>query len=436
MEKKKLRAAIVGYGNRGQVYADYSLECPDELEVAAVIDPNEFKLKEAKERYGLSDDKLFRSFEEFKKCGIPCDFVVNATMDQFHYRTAMEILNAGYDMLLEKPIVPDEKELLDIKNLAEEKGLRVFVCHVLRYAPFYTKIKELLNAGTIGKIMTMEMNEHVCRQHYLASYVRGKWNSEDNCGSSFLLAKCCHDLDIMCWLNNSSEPTGVSSVGGRYEFVKENMPEGAAEFCFECKYNKTCPYCAQHEYLDLNVMPFLVWDKLNKPLDEITREEKEEFLKHDNYGRCAYIAGGNIVDRQNVIVAFKNGSQASFTLVGGSTKPDRYIHIVGEVGEIEGKLEEGVITVRKYDASPANFYGVTETIDVNEKVVNKAKFGGHNGGDFMIMHDLIAYLNGDRSSISITSLGDSVNGHLCVFAAEKSRKEHRLIDISELLKRV
>ena len=322
--------------------------------------------------------------------------------------------------------------MLDIKRVAEEKGSRIFVCHVLRYAPFYKKIKELINSGVIGEIMTMEMNEHVCRQHYLASYVRGKWNSEEKCGSSFLLAKCCHDLDIMCWLNNVSSPDYVSSIGGRHEFVKENMPKDASEFCYECKYDKTCRYSAQHEYLDLDVMPFLVWDRLNKPLDEITRDEKEEILKRDNYGRCAYIAGGNIVDRQNVIVAFRNGSQASFTLVGGATKPDRYIHIVGNKGEIEGKLEEGVITLRKYDADPAKFYGVTETVDVNSEVVNNVKFGGHNGGDFAIMRDLIAYLNGDRSSISITSLEDSVNGHLCVFAAERSKKEKRIVGIDEL----
>ena len=151
MEKKKLYAAIVGYGNRGQVYGDYSLQCPDEFGVAAVIDPKEFKLREAKERYGLSDERLFCDFASFLKSGIKCDFVINATMDQFHYETTMEILGAGYDLLVEKPIVPNEKELLDIKNLAEKKGVRVFVCHVLRYSPFYTKIKEILNSGVIGK---------------------------------------------------------------------------------------------------------------------------------------------------------------------------------------------------------------------------------------------------------------------------------------------
>ena len=200
---KKIWGVVVGYGNRGQVYADYSLQEPEEFGIAAVVDPNEFKLQEAKARYGLTDECLFKDFATFAKSEIACDFVINATMDQYHYETAMEILKYGYDMLIEKPIVASAKELKDIEQLAKEKGAKVFVCHVLRYTPFYRKIKELLNEGTIGTIMTMEMNEHVSLTHYLVSYVRGKWNSEKECGSGFVLAKSCHDFDIMCWLNNA-----------------------------------------------------------------------------------------------------------------------------------------------------------------------------------------------------------------------------------------
>lgn len=252
-----------------------------------------------KERYGLSDESLFHDFDEFAASGIACDLVINATMDQYHYETALKILNAGYDMLMEKPIVPEAKQLREIEELAKEKGVNVFVCHVLRYTPYYRKIKEIINAGTIGKIMTMEMNEHVSLPHYLASYVRGKWNSEEKCGSGFILAKSCHDLDLMCWLNNASAPQKVASFGNRSQFIPENAPAGATEFCYQCKNEKKCPYSAIDQYMNKDVMPFLVWDRLNKPLDEITPEEKMEFLKHDIYGKCAYTCGGDIVDRQN-----------------------------------------------------------------------------------------------------------------------------------------
>ena len=426
---KKLKTVVVGYGNRGQVYADYSLDCPEQLEVIGIVDPNPFKHSEAKERYGIKDEMLFFNLDDFLAAKIDCDFVINSTMDALHYETAMKILGAGYDMLMEKPIVPNEKELLAIRDKAKEMGCNVFVGHVLRYTPFYRTIKQYINDGKLGDIMTMEMNEHVCTPHFLAAFDRGKWNSEAACGSGFLLAKCCHDMDIMCWLNNSTVPEKLASMGSRSHFIKPKMPKDATEFCYQCPHVDTCVYSAKRQYLHFGVMPFLVWDKLNKPLDEITQEEKEEFLRHDNYGRCAYIAGGDLVDRQNVIVSFKDGSCCSFTLVGGTVAPERYIHIVGTQGEIEGKISEDKFVYRTYTTD--QFNGSSEVVDVSKEVVNNAKFGGHSGGDFAIMHDLCAYLNGDKSSISITSINDSVNGHLCVFAAEKARKENRLVALAE-----
>ena len=427
MKVKKLWAVIVGYGNRGQVYADYSLDEPSEMGIAAIVDPNDFKLQEAKARYGLSDDCLFHNIDEFIASGIECDFVVNATMDQYHYETAMKILEGGYHMLMEKPVVPNAKELRDIERCTKEKGVEVFVCHVLRYTPYYRKIKEIINAGTIGTIMTMEMNEHVSRPHYLTSYVRGKWNSEAECGSGLILAKACHDLDLMCWLNNASAPKMVSSFGARCQFIPENAPEGATEFCYQCPHEETCHYSALDMYMEKDVMPFLVWDRLNKPLDDITREEKLEFLKKDIYGKCAYTCGGDIVDRQNAQVTFENGSVASFNLVGGSTIAGRFIHIVGTKGEIEGVLEHDEFTLRTLARD--EFWGKEEKIKVAP--INNAKYGGHNGGDYAIMHDLIRYLNGDKSSVSITSIEDSINGHMCVYAAEQARRNLKVVDISK-----
>lgn len=425
MEIKKLWAVVVGYGNRGQVYADYSLEEPAELGIAAIVDPNEFKLQEAKMRYGLSDESLFRSFEEFAASNIKCDFVINSTMDQQHYETAIKILNAGYHMLMEKPIVPEAGQLREIQRIANEKQLNVFVCHVLRYTPFYREIKEILNSGEIGKIMSIEMHEHVNLPHYLTSYVRGKWNSESKCGSGFLLAKSCHDLDLMCWLNNDSAPVEVVSMGNRSQFVPDKAPKGATEFCYQCPHEPTCDYSAILHYMKKGVMPFLVWDRLNKPLDEITEEEKMEFLKKDIYGKCAYTCGGDIVDRQNAIVTFENGSIANFNLVAGSVGPSRYLHIIGTKGEIEGELEDDTYIIRKH--SKTQLFGQDESHRVHP--INNAKYGGHNGGDYAIMHDLVRYMNGDRSSVSITSLEDSVYGHLCVFAAEQSRKTHSIVNI-------
>ena len=428
-KKRKIRGVIVGYGNRGQVYADYTFDSPDEFEIVGVVDVNDFKLQQAKERYKLDDSCLFKTIEDFLKAKVSCDIVINSTMDQLHYETALKILNAKYDMLIEKPIVPNKEQLLQLQRTAIENGCRVFVCHVLRYTPYFVKIKELINSGEIGDIVTMEVNEHVSIRHFATSYVRGKWRNESECGSGFLLAKSCHDLDIICWLNNATVPQSVVSFGNRSQFVKVKQPEDASEYCYQCIHKDTCLYSAVKMYGELNVMPFLVWDRMNKPLDEITLEEKAEYLKSDVYGRCIYdIPDADLSDRQNILISFANGSVCSFTLIGGATKADRYVHIVGTKGEIEGKLNEAKIVIRKASLEKNGY--TEEIIDVSPNVVSTAKYGGHNGGDYAIMHDLCRYLNGDQSSLSITSLNDSVNGHLCVFAAEQSKKEKKIVDIS------
>ncbi|MDD7165341.1 MAG: Gfo/Idh/MocA family oxidoreductase [Clostridia bacterium] len=426
---KKIKFAIVGFGNRGQIYGDYTLSDPDNSQVVAVVDTNPYKLKIAKEKYGLCEGQLFESLEAFLRAGSEADVVVNATMDQYHYETAIAILNGGYHMLMEKPIVAEREKLLEIERLAKEKSRLVFVCHVLRYTPFYRKIKQLVNDGEIGEIMSMEMNEHVWNPHFLTSYIRGKWSSEEECGSGFLLAKCCHDADLISWLNNAAKPVNVASFGSRSQFVPGRKPAEATEYCWNCPLERHCKYSAKILYYDYDTMPFLLWDRMNKPYDEITKEEKEAFLKENKYGKCAYDCGGDLVDRQNMIVNFDNGSIATFDLTGGATRPDRYIHIVGQNGEIEGKLSEDKFVLRKY--VPENLSYREEVVDVSKEIVINVplQVGGHSGGDYAIMHDLIGYLNGDRSSLSITSIEDSVNGHLMVYAAEESRKTGKIITV-------
>ena len=412
MEKKKLYAAIVGYGNRGQVYGDYSLQCPDEFGVAAVIDPKEFKLREAKERYGLSDERLFYDFASFLKSGIECDFVINATMDQFHYETTMEILGAGYDLLVEKPIVPNEKELLDIKNLAEKKGVRVFVCHVLRYSPFYTKIKEILNSGVIGKIMTMEMNEHVCRQHYLASYDRGKWNSEDGCGSGFLLAKCCHDMDIMLWLADS-RCESISSFGELSYFKEENAPEGAPYYCLDgCPYRDECAFYAPRFYLK---HPKAVDDGLVYAVTDNTDPSHVlETLKKGPYGRCVFHCDNTVVDHQTVDIMFENQVTASFLMTAFTNQCARRIRLMGTKGEIKGDMDAGIIEITDFVSGD------------QEKIMLHTPAQGHNGSDISMMRDFVRMIGAGKKGK--TDAAVSVESHLMALAAEEARKTEKVIE--------
>ncbi len=419
---KQYRVAVVGFGDRGQVYSDYSLREPKRMRICAVVDPNPYKRQKARQRYGLSEGCLFSCFADFLASGIGCDLVINATMDQIHYETAMQILEAGFDMLMEKPIVPEERSLLEIKALAEKKGVNVFICHVLRYTPFYKAIKTRIQAGAVGSIISVDLCEHVGNWHYLTSYVRGKWRKESQCGSSFLLAKSCHDMDLLCWLNNETVPVRAASFGHRKHFVPEEAPEDAAEYCWQCPREKTCSYASSLLYLEHDFMPFLTWDRLDKPAETLTAAEKEAFLRQDIYGRCAFRTDADILDRQTVMVDFANGSVATFQLIGGCARACRKIHIVGTKGEIEGVFEENRFVLRT--VSP-----VTRMTEEEVCHVDLRDFGGHGGGDFCLVNELLNWYDGDRSSVSITPLADSVCGHLCVYAADRSVKEGRITEI-------
>ena len=420
---KIIKAVCVGAGNRGCIYSDFALSRPDLMKLVAVVDPHEGRRNELAERHGIPEDMRFASVYEFTKRAPKCDLVINATMDEIHFEVGMPIIEAGYDMLIEKPVSADPDELLTLYARAKELGRRVFVCHVLRYTPFYKAIKERIVRGDIGKIVSINMYEHVGVAHFLESYVVGKWRSERECGSPFLLAKSCHDLDIMCWLNSETVPDAVASFANRALFVSANAPQGASDACHTCKCEDTCMYSLTNIFKNLRQLWRRMSLDIGKPMSEITQEDIDAHLKVSNYGKCVY-TDRDLVDRQNMIVNFKNGSVGSFALVGAVAKANRGIHIVGELGEIFGTHADQSFTVRIRDFKNKRNVEEVVTTHADPKDV-------HGGGDAGIMTELCEYLNGDRSSHSITTLENSVYSHLVVYAAEKSRKEGVVVNLHE-----
>ncbi len=420
---KIIKAACVGAGNRGKIYSHFAITHPDRMKVTAVVDPNPFHRTEFAKTHGIAEDMQFASVEEFVAAKPDCDIVINATIDNIHCKTAKPLMEAGYNVLLEKPITSSLDDLLDIRESALKNNVNLFVCHVLRYTPFYKSIKQHLLNGDIGKITSIQMSEHVGVSHYVESFVVGKWRCEAECGSPFLHAKSCHDLDLMCWLNNDSYPAKVASFADRKIFIPENAPAGHTEVCHTCQHEENCKYSMTNIFKGKSGTWKRIVNDIDKPVDEITQEDINEQLKKSSYGRCVY-EGSDLVDRQSVIINFANGSVGNFSLVGAVAKGDRYIHIVGEDGEIYGSHLAGIYHVRKYDFK--NKCYTEESYDVSANANDE-----HLGGDVGIMTELCDYLNGDKSSISITNIFDSINGHLCVYAAEKSRKQSVIVDMKK-----
>ena len=186
---------------------------------------------------------------------------------------------AGYDLLLEKPNANTEEECEIICAAASRLGRKVIVCQVLRYTPFYRAVKRLLKEGAAGEIVTVEASENVGYYHQAHSFVRGLWrNSRES--SPMILAKCCHDMDILRWLVGK-KCEKVSSMGALTYFNESHAPAGSAAYCSQCSV-KGCVYRAQDLYLKYR------WMSGCFHVGEQTDEAILSSLGHSPYDRCVY----------------------------------------------------------------------------------------------------------------------------------------------------
>ncbi|MBO5879823.1 MAG: Gfo/Idh/MocA family oxidoreductase, partial [Clostridia bacterium] len=232
-----MKFAVLGFGGRGSTYAHFVKYYGSD--VVAVCDPDITK-KELAMSYGMPEDAFYTDEDEFFAAGKLADALVIATLDDMHYRQAMKALDVGYDILLEKPIAMTLAECEAIRDKAQKVGAKVVVCHVLRYSPYYMKMKEVLDSGVAGEIVCLELTEKIGYYHYAHSYCRGNWRNTD-ISAPLILAKNCHDTDMICWLIGK-KCLSVSSLGSLKYFKEENAPEGSAKYCFECPHKDTCKY--------------------------------------------------------------------------------------------------------------------------------------------------------------------------------------------------
>ena len=420
---KPLKVVLVGAGSRADRYASESLHHPEKLKVVGIVDPDPVRRELIREKYSVDKDNCFDTVEEFVQRDKFADAVINGTLDHLHVSTSVPVLDKGYDLLLEKPFALNPDQIKQLQDAAERNGRKVVICHVLRYTPFYCAIKEAILSGELGKIVSIEMSEHVCYHHMAASFVRGKWRSEKLCQAPMLLAKSCHDMDIMLWMMQQTKPVAISSFGSESIYGAARKPEGAGERCMaDCPYVDSCKYSAKGNYLPYPRWAAYVW-KCLEGQGELTPERKAESLRTDNpYGKCVwdFERDGN-VDHQTVIVNFANGATGSFNMIGGAMRSQRGIHIIGTEGELTGIFEDSRYVIRK--SAPEAEYGYVEKeYDLNVQGDMIGQRGGHGGGEPRLVHDFIDYLNGSEKSVSCATLDESVISHLAVFKAEQARK--------------
>lgn len=419
---KLMKVAIAGLGSRGKdIYAKSAKLHPEKMEIVAIADIDPEKVAMVAQEYHVPKAACFSSAEEMLKEDRLADAMIIATQDRQHVGHALAALEKGYHLLLEKPVSPDLSECRKLAEAAERFGKKVVVCHVLRYTPIYQKVKELLDSGIIGDVVSIMASENVGWYHQAHSFVRGNWANSDET-SPMILQKCCHDMDLYLWLAGKNCES-LTSYGDTYLFKKENAPKGCAERCFDgCQVREECPFDAEKIYLDNKMIGYRNGNRI-WPLDVVvpagpTEEKLLDAIKNGRYGQCVYHCNNNVVDHQVVNLRMTDGTTMSFTMCGFTPEISRYARFMGTKGEIRvdmlGLAEDCEISIRKFESSMS-----VEKIDVASLAED---FSGHGGGDDRMLVEFLDIISGEKEeSAYVTSLDRSLESHYCALAAEYSR---------------
>ncbi len=420
----------IGAGTRTSAYCHYSKKHPDKMKVLAVAEPVKHKREEFGRIHNIPASMQFASWEEVAARPGIAEAAINGTMDRMHHPSGMALLSAGYHMLLEKPIAPTEREVMELVDNATVNKRLVLIGHVLRYTKFYQTIKRIIDSGEIGKITGIHTQENVGYLLMPSAFIRGQWNKEATSGP-MLLSKCCHDMDIIIWLMSGNQPKRVASFGSLSFFNRANAPEGSADRCLNgCTIEATCDYSAKLHYITKGFGT--AWAFGHVPsYPNLTLDEKIEALKTTSpHGRCVWRCDNDVVDRQTVIVEFADGVTVSHDMFCTNSRDGRSAHIIGTKGEIEADGNTGIIKVRH----PAHRAGMKvenrfdeQSIDIAAQLASDTS--GHGGGDDGLAGDFVALLRGQQGSSGLTRIQDSVDGHRLTFAADVARRQRRVVEL-------
>ena len=408
MNNKQVSIVAIGAGNRTNKYLEYVKQHPDKAKLVGVVELNEIRRNKIAEKFCLEPSACFTDYHDFFRSSLKVDAVMICTPENMHYEPCMMAIEAGYHVLLEKPIAQTPEECIAIGEAARRKNVIVTVCHVLRYHPYFIKLKELACSGELGNIISINHRTAVGVDRAAHSFVRGPWRKESET-NPMLISKCCHDIDFLLWLTKT-RCRKLTSFGSLRWFKSTNAPEGSAHRCIDCQVESQCPFSAVDLYRIRRdwIANFDV--PQGKNIDEVIEEELEQGL----YGRCIYHCDNDVVDHQIVSMEMESEVTINFSMDIFTLEDHRATQICLTEGEIEG--DETQIKVRRFRGGEETIYDFS---DIKHKPF-------HAGADLDLMADFIEAIQTEGKYLR-TSIDLSVESHCICFEAERSRKEKRTI---------
>ncbi len=429
----RIRLAAVGAGQRGaDVYGRYALEHDADVEFVAVAEPIAERRARFSGQYDLPGEAQFSTWEDLLSGPRRADAVIIATQDTGHVAPALAALEAGYDVLLEKPMATTLTDCVALTVAAEKAGRVLQICHVLRYTDFFTRVHDIVQSGRLGDVVTYQHRENVSYYHMAHSFVRGNWRRADQ-SSPMILAKSCHDLDLIYWILGE-RVAQLSSVGTLRHYRADQAPRPDIPLrCLDgCPIEADCPFSAPGIYLDFrpwrsmgladdqDLSTTLEWPMSTLANGDLRRESIRRALEEGPYGRCVYHCDNDVVDTQIVTMQTEAGTSIGFFMHGHSHVEGRTLRLDGTRATLEGEFIDRRQEIRVTDHRT----GATDIIHPEMAT------GGHGGGDQRLMAEFLAVLRGEGQR-PLTDARASLESHLLAFAAEKARLESIVVNMAE-----
>ncbi|MCC7354563.1 MAG: Gfo/Idh/MocA family oxidoreductase [Anaerolineae bacterium] len=408
-----LEAVMVGAGDRGfHCQGMYAHRYPHRLRYVAVAEPSPVLRDRFGDFHNIPKEQRYPSWQDLIAAGQLAPALVNTTPDRVHKASTVAALEAGYDVLLEKPMATSPEECVRMVQTAERTGRVLQIFHGMRYAPFFAMVREVLNTGRLGQIMSYAHFENVVYFHMAHAYVRGNWPKKALSGP-IILTKCCHDLDLIYWYTGSRSKR-IASFGSLRHYRSENArPDYPARCTDGCPIEEECPYYAPRFYLSDDPVARMMTAAITT---DLSTEGILHALKTGPYGRCVYRCDNDVVDNQIVMMEMEDGTNVSLTLHGFSHFGMRYLRFEGTRGSLHADPAKKEIALYDHLRGRSDLFNPGKTT------------GGHGGGDDGLMSAFLHTMQRGKQDV-MTSARASLESHLMAFAAEEARVSGQIVDM-------
>ena len=406
MEARK-RVALVGTGHRGfnmwgkGLVAGYS----PWVELVGLCDSNRLRAERVRDTIGVAAP-VYTDFAVMLRETRPA-LVIVCTRDSNHDDYIVASLEAGADVITEKPMTTTVAKCRRILDAEARTGRRVDVSFNYRYSPTATRIKELLRQGIIGEVTSVDFHWYLDTRHG-ADYFR-RWHAKMEYSASLFVHKATHHFDLLNWYLEA-DPAEVSAFGSLRNYGRNGKFRG--ERCRTCPHAGKCPY-----YFDIS----------KDPLIEMLYEDPS---REDGYVRdaCVFREDIDIYDTMSAAIRYDNGVQVAYSVNCYMPIEGYHLAFNGRGGRIEIRQYED----QPWETPPADEIVVMRNFGAVERIWVKQGEGGHFGGDDRLRDRLF------KPDVDNDPLGQRAGARagavsvLCGLAAVESVRRKEIVSLRDL----